>query len=255
MKSMVGAEEVKEQFAEFMTDAEVAQLFKDQGQSLPKDTLHSVIAGNPGTGKTRVARAMADVYYGLGLVEKDVFLDRSASDFIASYEGQTVEKTKKILKEAEGGVLFIDEAHNLLDSSYGKEVIGVLTPFLTDHAGDTAVILGGYSDRIPELLKVDPGWSRRFPTKIEMNDYDRKQRAEIARSMASEDGYELKMSDAKLQELVGDTDPVENAGSVQNMMQKARRANRRRVMAAHKGKDQSKIPLSHFKELRPEDFA
>lgn len=247
--SMVGADEVKEQFATFLTDAKYAQMEISRGQEPPSETLHAVITGNPGTGKTRVARAMADVYYGLGLVDKDTFVDVSASDLIAGHTGQSIAKTKEALKRAEGGVLFIDEAHNLLDSDFGKEVVGVLTPFLTDHAKDTAVILGGYSDRIPELMKMDPGWARRFPTKIGMNDYNRKQRAEIARDMASKDGYKLEMPEGRLQELVGDTDPLQNAGSVENLLARARKSARKRALAVYEATNE--VPK---KVLLPEDF-
>ena len=137
--------------------------------------LHMVFAGNPGTGKTTVARIVADLLKALGVLRKGHLVEADRSSLVAGYSGQTALKTKAVVAEALGGVLFVDEAYALVSGdrdAFGKEALDTLMKEMEDHRSDLVVIAAGYNDEMRELLAANPGMESRFPTTLRFADYD-----------------------------------------------------------------------------------
>ena len=137
--------------------------------------LHMSFTGNPGTGKTTVARRMADVLHRLKYIRRNHVVTVSRDDLVGQYIGHTAPKTKEILKKAMGGVLFIDEAYYLYrpenERDYGQEAIEILLQIMEDHRDDLVVILAGYKDRMDTFFRSNPGMSSRIAHHIDFPDY------------------------------------------------------------------------------------
>lgn len=145
-------------------------------------SLHSVFTGNPGTGKTTVARIMAKIFCSLGILERGHLIECSRESLVSGYTGQTAIKTVKMIEKAIGGVLFIDEAYSLTtsnDNDYGKEVIETLLKKMEDRRGEFIVICAGYSEQMKYFLDSNPGLRSRFDRVIEFPDYSEKELSDI----------------------------------------------------------------------------
>ena len=145
--------------------------------------LHMVFAGNPGTGKTTVARIIANLLKALGVLRKGHLVEADRSSLVAGYSGQTALKTKAVVAEALGGVLFVDEAYALVSGdrdAFGKEALDTLMKEMEDHRSDLVVIAAGYNDEMRELLAANPGMESRFPTTLRFADYDARELMAIA---------------------------------------------------------------------------
>ncbi|ERJ13741.1 AAA family ATPase [Haloplasma contractile] len=139
-----------------------------------KQALNMVFYGNPGTGKTTIARKVAHLLKDLNYLSRGHLVEIDRSDLIGEYVGQTTIKTKKVLQEAKGGILFIDEAYSLYNNEfvdYGNEAIDIMLKFVEDNHEDIVVILAGYKEKITEMLDNNKGLSSRFPIQIEFKDY------------------------------------------------------------------------------------
>ena len=137
--------------------------------------LHMVFAGNPGTGKTTVARIVANLLRALGVLRRGHLVEADRSSLVAGYSGQTALKTKAVVQEALGGGLFVDEAYALVSGdrdSFGKEALDTLMKEMEDHRSDLVVIAAGYNDEMRDLLAANPGMESRFPTTLRFLDYD-----------------------------------------------------------------------------------
>lgn len=171
----IGLTEIKMQVIELISSIRADAMRAQRGvtRSNPR-TLHMVFTGNPGTGKTTVARLMGEVYRALGLLPTSNVLEVSRTDLVASYVGQTSPKTTKIVEQALGGVLFIDEAYQLNrggENDFGKEAIDTLVPLLENHRSDFVCIIAGYTDEMDAFLSTNPGLKSRFPNIIHFKDY------------------------------------------------------------------------------------
>ena len=153
---------------------------------------HMVFLGNPGTGKTTVARIMGDIFCALGMLSKGQLVECARNDLVAGYVGQTAEKTQKKIEEALGGVLFIDEAYTLArggGNDFGKEAIDTLLKGMEDHRDDLVVIVAGYDANMEEFIDANPGLNSRFKTKVHFDDYAGAELFNIFNSMLMKNEY------------------------------------------------------------------
>ena len=195
LNSLIGLEAVKAKVNELIAYQKIQKLREEQGLYATKNTLHLAFIGNPGTGKTTVARIVGRIYKKLGLLSKGHFLEVSRTDLIAGYQGQTAIKVKKIIEQAKGGVLFIDEAYSITENnqsdSYGKECLTELTKALEDYRDDLVVIVAGYTEPMKEFFKSNPGLKSRFNTFIEFPDYNANELEKILVSTCKKNDYTL----------------------------------------------------------------
>ena len=161
------------------------------GLKVPTITRHLVFVGNPGTGKTTVARLVAGIYRALGLLTKGQLVEVDRSELVAGYLGQTAMKTADVVKSAVGGVLFIDEAYSLAGDQYGTEAVDTLVKEMEDRRDDLVVIVAGYPAPMAFFIAQNPGLASRFRTTIEFADYTDDELVGIFRVLAEAADYDI----------------------------------------------------------------
>ena len=194
LTNLVGLHAIKEEIHKLSAFVKVQQSRRKAGKKTVPIQLHSVFTGNPGTGKTTVAKLYSEILRDCGLLKRGHLVVASRADFVAGYVGQTAIKTKKKIQDALGGVLFIDEAYSLLSSSnadYGKEVINTLVDEMTKHNENLVVILAGYPDEMNTLLSSNPGLSSRFKKFMHFPDYSIEELMQIIENYAHTYQYQL----------------------------------------------------------------
>lgn len=198
LNNLVGLVTVKQQVKDLIAYQKVQKMRKLSGLSVFKKTLHLAFLGNPGTGKTTVARIVGHVYKQLGLLSKGHFIEVSRTDLIAGYQGQTALKVKKVIERAKGGVLFIDEAYSITENehsdSYGRECLTELTKALEDYRNDLVVIVAGYTEPMKQFFESNPGLKSRFNTFIEFPDYNEEELWEILEGMCLKNNYVIEIN-------------------------------------------------------------
>ena len=202
LDALIGMESIK---AEIHNMVRLVKYFKASGKNVLNNFfLHTVFIGNPGTGKTTVARILTNIYRALGILERGVMIETDRQGLVAGYVGQTAIKTAKKIDEAEGGVLFIDEAYALTSGGksamgdFGDEAIQTLLKRMEDDRGKFFVFVAGYPENMDSFLKANPGLKSRFDKTLVFEDYSPKELYDIAQFMLKEKGLSTRGESAKL---------------------------------------------------------
>ena len=195
LDGLCGLEQVKKDVKSLINLVKVRKLRQEAGLPVPPMSLHLVFMGNPGTGKTTVARLLAKIYHAIGVLSKGQLVEVDRSGLVAGFVGQTAIKTQEAVQKAIGGVLFIDEAYALVNqengNDFGHEAIEVLLKNMEDHRDDLIVIVAGYTNLMEKFIHSNPGLESRFNKYFFFEDYDAGQLTEIFRSLCKKNGYTL----------------------------------------------------------------
>lgn len=252
LNQLIGLKEVKEQVLKLSSFVQVQQLRKDQGLPAVPVQLHAVFSGPPGTGKTTVASIYSHILHDLGLLKRGHLVTAGRSDLVAGYTGQTAIKTKQKIREALGGVLFIDEAYSLLSKAagdFGREAVETLVEEMTRHEENLVIILAGYENEMSALLNINPGLTSRFKSFFSFTSYSGEELIKILTLYADDYGY--RFEDAAISALeshVHEQPPEGNARTMKNWLEAAIQRQAYRLM---KEEDWDKNQLM---ELKADDF-
>ena len=195
LDGLCGLEQVKQDVKSLINLVKVRRLREEAGLPVPPMSLHLVFLGNPGTGKTTVARLLAKIYRAIGVLSKGQLVEVDRSGLVAGFVGQTALKTGEVIEKALGGVLFIDEAYALANqdapNDFGREAIETLLKGMEDHRDDLIVIAAGYTELMGRFLHANPGLESRFNKYFYFEDYNGAQLLAIFQSMCAKNGYTL----------------------------------------------------------------
>lgn len=195
---LIGLKNVKDEVQKIIDTVKINNKRKEMGLKPITRSMHMVFYGNPGTGKTTVARLMGKILKELGVLEKGHLIEKSRGDLVSQYFGATAGKTKEILRQALNGVLFIDEAYTLTNGrdggnmkDYGQEAVEEILKFMSDKDGQIVVIVAGYKEEMQEFLKSNPGLESRFTTKLEFENYRSEELYQIFEHLCEENEFDI----------------------------------------------------------------
>jgi len=238
-RELVGLVPVKTRIREVAALLLVERARRSLGLEAGPPPLHMSFTGNPGTGKTTVARRMAEILHRLGYIRRNHVVTVTRDDLVGQYIGHTAPKTKEVLKKAMGGVLVIDEAYYLYrpenERDYGQEAIEILLQVMEDNRDDLVVILAGYKDRMDTFFQSNPGMASRVAHHIDFPDYSAEELFQIAGLMASALQYrfdaeaELALRDYIVRRM--QQPRFSNARSIRNAIDRARLRQANRLFA------------------------
>lgn len=195
IQRLVGLNGVKHSLTELVNLGRVRQMRSAHGLPSPPVSMHMVFTGNPGTGKTTVARLVGDIFRRVGLLSNGHLVEVDRSHLVADYIGQTATKTTRVLQSAKGGVLFIDEAYALSErqagNDFGPEAVETILKFMEDNRDDFLLIVAGYTGNMDRFLEINPGLKSRFGTTVNFTDFTGQELVSILQLMAQEAEYEL----------------------------------------------------------------
>jgi len=224
----IGLESVKAEVKNLINIATVYQMRRAHNLPTAEMSLHMVFSGNPGTGKTMIARFMARVYHSLDILSKGQLVEVDRSGLVAGYVGQTAIKTTKVLEKAKGGVLFIDEAYTLTSkegNDFGYEAVDTVLKYMEDNRDDLVVIVAGYTELMHKFIDSNPGLQSRFNKYLQFDDYTAEEMTGIFALQCKKNCYELdEDAEAELREYfrmaAEEAGEFGNARGVRNVFEK-----------------------------------
>lgn len=254
LNKLIGLDEIKKDVSNLVNLVRMQIRRQEQGLKPIPVSLHLVFSGNPGTGKTTIARILAEIYKEIGVLSKGQLIEVDRSGLVAGYVGQTALKTQEKINEALGGILFVDEAYALAKNSnddYGQEAIDTILKAMEDHRDDFVVIVAGYTEPMKKFINSNPGLRSRFNKYINFPDYSADELVQIFKSMCEEYQYKLtgdaeKIMAEKLYYMEAHKDEnFANARDVRNMFEE---------VVTNQASRLAEDPSGDIMEITAEDF-
>jgi len=259
LDQLIGLSKVKDLVKEIQAFAQIQKKRQEAKLLTEPQVLHMIFKGNPGTGKTTVARLLGKMFKHMGILQRGHTVEVERADLVGEYIGHTAQKTRDQIKKALGGILFIDEAYSLGrggEKDFGKEAIDTLVKAMEDYKDNLIVILAGYKDEMERFLQINPGLRSRFPIQIEFNDYSVNELMQIAKMIVEKRQYKFSPEalikfETILQNRKNDInyDKLGNARLVRNMIEKALRRQALRLV------NQKVISREDLLQIKPEDIS
>ena len=256
LNALTGLRSVKEEVNSMINLMKVQQMRSERGLKTVPVNKHMIFSGNPGSGKTTVARLLSQIYAGIGVLEKGHLVEVDRAGLVSGYVGQTALKTQDVIESALGGILFIDEAYALTSAKgqndFGQEAVDTLLKAMEDHRDDLIVICAGYTDLMTEFLDSNPGLRSRFNKIIIFEDYTAEEEMAILRQMCRKQDYTLsKDAEAEAERFFRDRcenkpPSFANGRDVRNYLEKAITNQAGRIVALQGRKKVSKAMLTRI---------
>ncbi len=263
LDKLIGLDTIKGDVKELTNFVKIQKTRKDAGLKSVPVSLHLVFTGNPGTGKTTVARIISKLYKNIGVLSKGQLVETDRSGLVAGYVGQTAIKTQELIKKAMGGVLFIDEAYALSqkDDAFGQEAIDTILKAMEDHRDDLVVIVAGYTEPMEKFINSNPGLKSRFNKYIEFPDYTIDELMEIFDMNCKKYDYVIEedtrqhVSELITQRKLASSGNFANAREIRNLFEEiiTNQASRIAGIADLKPEDMMKITNDDLFDKAPED--
>lgn len=254
LDSLVGLDNIKELINEIKAFVMIDQKRRESNLKTEPLVFHMIFSGNPGTGKTTIARILGELLCSLNILDIGHVVEVERADLVGEFVGQTAQKVKAKVNEALGGILFIDEAYSLARGSekdFGKEAIDTLVKAMEDHKDEFILILAGYQKEMQYFLMSNPGLQSRFPLHLKFNDYTVEELMKIAEIIAKNRQYELTLDGKRTlynilihNQLENNRQNCGNAREVRNIIEKAIR---KQALRLSKNQRLSREDLMHLK--------
>jgi len=266
----IGLSRVKEQIEAYRAATQMAKIRAARGMKVAQTSKHMIFTGPPGTGKTTIARVVANILAGLGVIAEPKLVETSRKDFVAEYEGQSAVKTARTIDRAVGGVLFIDEAYTLVQERdgrtdpFGTEALDTLLARMENDRDRLVVVIAGYSADIDRLLETNDGLRSRFANRIEFDSYSPDEIVDIAKviaqandSILSDEAAKRVLDGAALlsQRTLGDKPALDIAGNGRYARQLVEAGEQARDMRLARSLDFENLGVEQLSEINGEDMA